>query len=159
MLLILGSREAGLRQIRMNNYLNQNAQDTATRTSNAPEPLPKRSHRILVVDDNVEAADMLGELLTYLGHNAWVKYTSATAVASIKDQIPNIILIDIGLPDMDGHELAKMLRKMPETAHSVLIAITGYCQPSDVAASLKAGFDHHLVKPADFRTLIKLFPE
>ncbi|HEV2612083.1 MAG TPA: PAS domain S-box protein [Noviherbaspirillum sp.] len=111
------------------------------------------SLRVLVVDDNVDAAVMLTMLLESAGHEVFVEHGSKRALERAKAESPDVCLLDIGLPEMDGNELAQRLRAQPETADSVLIAVTGYGQESDRKYALAAGFDHHLVKPVDTNKL------
>jgi len=109
--------------------------------------------RILVVDDNEDAADTLAMLLEASGHEVMVEHCPHRALARARETAPQVCLLDIGLPDMDGAELARRLRAMPETAHAMLVAVTGYGQESDRARTRDAGFDHHLVKPLDLDKL------
>ena len=107
--------------------------------------------RILVVDDNEFAAEMLEILLSGHGHKVRTALDGKTGIETLKTFQPDICLLDIGLPDMDGYELARILRKMmPEVT---LIALTGWGQTEDRRLSTDAGFNHHLVKPVDFETL------
>ncbi|HEY4541193.1 MAG TPA: response regulator [Noviherbaspirillum sp.] len=115
--------------------------------------------RVLVVDDNEDAARMLAMLLETLGHHVMVEHDPFRALERAKKEKPDACLLDIGLPGMDGHELATRLRQESGTATSRLIAITGYGQAQDRAATLAAGFDHHLVKPADMSQLAALLAE
>lgn len=103
--------------------------------------------RVLVVDDNVDGADVTALLLQVLGHETQVAYTSATALAAADEYRPNVVLLDIGLPEMDGYEVARRLRLRPLLKNTWLVAITGYGQESDRQLSKEAGFDHHLIKP------------
>jgi CheY-like chemotaxis protein/anti-sigma regulatory factor (Ser/Thr protein kinase) len=105
--------------------------------------------RILVVDDNIDAASMLGMLLEAGGHEVMTEHGSHAALQRAKVEAPQVCILDIGLPEMDGNELAQRLRTLPQTAKSILIAVTGYGQDSDRGQTLAAGFDHHLVKPVD----------
>jgi len=107
------------------------------------------SLRIMVVDDNVDAAAMLAMLLEIDGHQVAVEHHPLPALEHARAAPPHVCLLDIGLPDMDGNELAQRLRSQPETAHSLLVAITGYGQDTDRACAMDAGFDHYLVKPID----------
>ncbi len=107
------------------------------------------SLRLMVVDDNVDAARMLAMYLEALGYEVIVEHGSRHALERASTESPNICLLDIGLPDMDGNELARRLRAQPETAGAVLIAVSGYGQESDRETALAAGFDHYLVKPVD----------
>jgi signal transduction histidine kinase/PAS domain-containing protein/ActR/RegA family two-component response regulator len=109
--------------------------------------------RILVVDDNADAAEMLAMYVGSLGHQVRVENSSARALLAARSERPDVGLFDIGLPGMDGYELARQMRAQPETAGMTLIAVTGYGDRADVAAALAAGFDHHLVKPVDPRRL------
>nr|WP_314631248.1 ATP-binding protein [uncultured Noviherbaspirillum sp.] len=113
----------------------------------------QRPLRIMVVDDNVDAASMLVMLLEAGGHEVSMEHGSRRALERARIEAPQVCLLDIGLPEMDGNKLAHALRSMPETATAVLIAVTGYGQESDRRRTLAAGFDHHLVKPVDTRKL------
>jgi PAS domain S-box-containing protein len=115
--------------------------------------------RILVVDDNEDAADTLAMLLEASGHEVLVEHGSRRALARAIDAAPQVCLLDIGLPDMDGTELARRLRALPETAGALLVAVTGYGQDSDRARTREAGFDHHLVKPIDLARLHALLED
>ena len=107
------------------------------------------SLRVMVVDDNADAAAMLAMLLEASGHQVMVAHDSGAALEHAREEAPQVCLLDIGLPDIDGNELARRLRAQPETAHALLIAVTGYGQEQDREQTLAAGFDHHLVKPVD----------
>jgi CheY-like chemotaxis protein len=109
--------------------------------------------KVLVVDDNIDAAETLGLLLAAQGHEVVIEHDSLRALERAKSVRPDVCLLDIGLPEMDGRELARRLRAMPETAHSVLVAVTGYGQQQDRDAAFEAGFQHHLVKPLDLDAL------
>ncbi|GHA72664.1 hybrid sensor histidine kinase/response regulator [Cognatilysobacter bugurensis] len=104
---------------------------------------------VLVVDDNDDAAQVLAMFVEMIGHHATVEHNSRDALARAKRERPQVCLLDIGLPDIDGIELARRLRASPETADATLIAITGYGRDQDRADALEAGFDHHFVKPVD----------
>jgi PAS domain S-box-containing protein len=119
-----------------------------------PKPL-----KILIVDDNVDAAAMLNMLLEASGHQVFAEHEAQRALARASIELPDVCLLDIGLPDMDGHELARRLRARPETANAVLIAVTGYGQENDIENSLAAGFNHHLTKPVDIEKLTSLLSE
>ena len=112
--------------------------------------------RVLLVDDNVDAAEMLGTLLEMSGYAVTLAFNGEDGLANAVRVRPDAALLDIGLPDIDGHELARRLRAMPETAGATLIALTGYGQVEDQQRALKAGFDHHMVKPADLGKLLEL---
>jgi PAS domain S-box-containing protein len=127
---------------------------TAPRACEAPAATGKL--RLLVVDDNVDAAGTLGMLLAACGYEVAVENDSRAALARARSQAPHAALIDIGLPEMDGNELARRLRADPATRAIVLVAVTGYGQEQDRRAALDAGFDHHLVKPVDMDKLAGL---
>ena len=116
-----------------------------------PSPIettaPGAKWRVLVVDDNVDGADVTALLLQELGHETQVAYSGAAALAAADEYLPNVLLLDIGLPEMDGYEVARRLRQHPLLKNAWLVAITGYGQESDRQRSKEAGFDHHLVKP------------
>jgi len=111
------------------------------------------SRRILVVDDNVDAADGLGELIRSMGHSVRTVYDGASAIREAERLRPEIVVLDIGMPGMDGHEVARRLRKDLGLKSSILVALSGYGQKSDRLLSREAGFDHHLVKPVDLTAL------
>lgn len=111
------------------------------------------SLRILVVDDNKDAAAMIAMLLEALGHHVMVEHSSRKALTRAMQDAPQVCVLDIGLPEMDGIELAKRLRAQPETVNVLLIAVTGYGQDQDRQQTKASGFDHHLVKPADIKQL------
>ncbi len=120
------------------------------------QPRGARGLRVLVVDDNVDAAQMLATLLEMNGYEVDIEYDGQGALASAVQAPPDVALLDIGLPDIDGHELARRLRAMPETTQAVLVALTGYGQVEDQRRAYKAGFDHHMAKPADLAKLLEL---
>jgi PAS domain S-box-containing protein len=105
--------------------------------------------RVMVVDDNVDAAQMLAALLEVQGHAVSVEYDGKGALERARRERPDVLLLDIGLPDMDGYELARRLRAQPENGGATLVALTGYGQNQDREEAHRAGFDHYLVKPAD----------
>jgi PAS domain S-box-containing protein len=105
--------------------------------------------RVMVVDDNVDAAQMLAALLEVQGHAVSVEYDGKGALERARRERPDVLLLDIGLPDMDGYELARRLRAQPENGRATLVALTGYGQNQDREEAHQAGFDHYLVKPAD----------
>jgi len=103
-----------------------------------------------VVDDNVDTAESLEMLLTESGHDARTAHDGPAALAAALDYQPNVVLLDIGLPGLDGYQVAKRLRQQSLLPNVVLVAMTGYGQDSDRQLAREAGFDHHLVKPARF---------
>jgi CheY-like chemotaxis protein len=112
--------------------------------------------RILVVEDNINSAEMLVALLQIDGHEVQVAHEGPIAVELARVFRPGVVLLDIGLPKMDGFEVARQLRSFPETREATLIAVSGYGQAADRQHSKDAGFDHHLVKPVDRKTLTSL---
>ena len=114
----------------------------------APVQKEKQDKRILIVDDNVAAALGISKLLAFKGFESKVVHTGKDAIDMFRDYQPQVVLLDVGLPDMSGHEVAKRIRTMSSLGQSAtLIALTGYGQEEDRAAALAAGFNHHLTKP------------
>jgi CheY-like chemotaxis protein len=105
--------------------------------------------RVLLVDDNVDAAHTLQLFLRAAGHVVEIAYCATDAVELAKVFRPDACLLDIGLPDFDGNELARRLRRMPQTAGAILVAMTGYGRQQDRDTARAAGFDHYLVKPVN----------
>jgi len=116
----------------------------------------RRSALVLVVDDEPDQARSLAVLLEDAGHRVRTAGFGEEALAIASEQRPDFILLDIGLPGMDGYELASRLRRLERTRDSVIVAITGYGQDEDRRRSREAGFDHHLVKPVDLDVLAAL---
>jgi CheY-like chemotaxis protein len=114
---------------------------------------------VMVVDDNVDAARMLAMLIEALGHQVVIEHHPKRALERARMEIPDVCLLDIGLPDMDGNEVARRLRAQPETAQTLLIAITGYGQENDRAESMAAGFNHHFAKPVNTERLATLLAD
>jgi PAS domain S-box-containing protein len=106
--------------------------------------------RILVVDDNKDAADTMAELMRLIGHEVRIEYAGTAALTTAKVFQPDVVLLDIGLPGLNGYEVARAIRVDPRLKTSRLIAVSGYGQPSDRDQSKAAGFDAHLVKPVSF---------
>jgi CheY-like chemotaxis protein/two-component sensor histidine kinase len=112
--------------------------------------------RVLVVEDSKDAAEALRVLLELHGHEVRVAHTGPQGVEAAKGWRPDVVLCDIGLPGLDGYGVARELRRHPTTARARLLALTGYGQEEDKRRSREAGFDHHLVKPADPEELQRL---
>jgi signal transduction histidine kinase/ActR/RegA family two-component response regulator len=123
------------------------------RVEPASQPQVPPSRRILIVDDNADAADSLALLLRMDGHVAEPVYQSTAALEQAERFDPEVILLDIGLPEMDGYEVARRLRESGITAR--IVALTGYGQPQDIRRALDAGFDSHLVKPVEMLALLE----
>ena len=132
----------------------------------APEPasvppaqLNASRCRVLVVDDNVDAADSLAALLKILGHDAVTAYDGVSAIAAATAIVPDVIILDIGMPGLNGYETATRIREQPWGKAVRLIALTGWGQEQDRHKSFAAGFDGHLVKPTDPATLTQMLRE
>jgi len=121
--------------------------DTESLTLDEPLPEPMRALRVLVVDDNVDAAQTLGELLGIMGHDALVVHDAPAALDAVRGFAPEIAFLDIGLPVVDGYALAERLRALPQLATTPLVALTAYGQLADRTRAGAAGFSDHLVKP------------
>ena len=122
----------------------------------AADKQPGGSLRVLVVDDNLDAAHTLNLFLSAAGHEVEIAYCAEDALEVAKVFSPQVCLLDIGLPDMDGNELARRLRRLPQTTASTLVAATGYGRQQDRDAARQAGFDHYMVKPVNTVELSEL---
>jgi PAS domain S-box-containing protein len=120
------------------------------------EPTRSSGHRLLVVDDNVDAADSLAMLLRLQGHEVRVAHDGLAALELAKSYLPEMVFLDIGMPGMDGYEVARRLRRQPGLENVRLTALTGWGQAEDRRRTAEAGFDHHLVKPAEPNALESL---
>jgi PAS domain S-box-containing protein len=133
------------------------AEQQALAPAPAGEPLgqdqPLANQRVLVVDDNVDAADSLGMLLSFLGAEVRVVHGGREALEAMGQFRPAVVLLDLGMPHMDGLEVARRMREDPAMKGATLVALTGWGQHEDRRRTGEAGFDYHLVKPADVRTL------
>jgi CheY-like chemotaxis protein len=130
--------------------------DEATDQTPARE-LPRTTGvRVLIVEDNPDAADSLEALLDFLGHRVRIAGDGPRALALARTEPPDVMLIDIGLPGMDGYEVARHVRQDARLTGVLLVALTGYGRAEDRAEALAAGFDRHLVKPVDAGTLQEL---
>jgi CheY-like chemotaxis protein len=105
------------------------------------------------VDDNVDGADSLARLLTLGGHAVSQAHDGPAALEEARAFRPDVVVLDIGLPGMDGYEVARCLRADPTTQNAILVALTGYGRDEDLLRSREVGFDHHFVKPVDFEAL------
>jgi two-component system CheB/CheR fusion protein len=129
-------------------------QDAASKSADA-FAMPRR--RVLVVDDNHDAADSLAMLLRLAEQDVRVAYDGSTSLAHAQEFQPELVFLDIGMPGMDGYEVARRLRQQPGLENAVLVAVTGWGQEEDRRRSLEAGFDGHIVKPAEPRNLREFF--
>ena len=112
--------------------------------------------RILVVDDHPDAAESMAALMQSAGHEPTIALDGPTALAMARRLRPDVVMLDIGLPGMNGFEVARELKAAPETSGCVLIAVSGYGQTEDQRRSREVGFDHHIVKPADLAALERI---
>jgi len=125
----------------------------AVRSSARPA---RRMRRVLVVDDNRDSAESLAALLGMLGHEVDQAYDGPAALETARTRFPDLVLLDIGMPGMSGHEVARRIRAEPALVGTTLIALTGYGTAEDRHESRAAGFDGHLVKPIDFEALQRI---
>ena len=116
-------------------------------------------HRVLVVDDNVDAAVSLGMLLKLSGQEVRVAYNGPAALQQAIDFRPELVLLDIGMPGMDGYEVCRRLREDVGMENATVVALTGWGQDEDRRRSHDAGFDHHIVKPVEPSALQRLLEE
>lgn len=121
-----------------------------------PESLPRATRKILVIDDHTDAAESLAMLLRLLGNETTTAGDGPKGLEKARSFHPDVILLDIGLPGMDGYEVARRLRELPTMSKTLLIALTGHGREEDQQRSLASGFDAHLVKPVDLESLQKM---
>jgi two-component system CheB/CheR fusion protein len=114
------------------------------------------AQQILVVDDNKDGAQMLAMVLRYAGHHVTVAYSGTEALQLASETTPRVILLDIGMPRMDGYIVARRLRDQPETKDSLIIAVSGYGLPGDKARTKAAGMDFHFLKPVNNDLLLDI---
>ena len=114
------------------------------------------SHRVLVVDDNTDSADSLTVLLQLVGQQTRVAYEGLAAVEAAEQFQPDLILLDVGLPQIDGFEVCRRIRAQNGSRSVKIVAVTGWGQNEDRRKSAQAGFDGHMVKPVDFAALMQL---
>jgi CheY-like chemotaxis protein len=119
----------------------------------------QQSRRILVVDDNIDSANSLAMLLRMRGNDVLAAHDGFSALEIANKFAPEVVLLDIGMPGIDGLEVARQLRRMPNTKGAVLIAQTGWGQSEDQRRSVEAGFDYHFTKPVDVEMLQQLMAE
>jgi signal transduction histidine kinase/ActR/RegA family two-component response regulator len=125
-------------------------------TAAEPEHAMKGAGNVLVVDDNEDAADTCATLLEIAGYTVRVAYTPEAALETLRDFKPDVAILDIGLPRMSGYTLAGLMKDPPSNYRGALVALTGYGQAADMAASRQAGFDAHLTKPVNPAELLEL---
>jgi signal transduction histidine kinase len=122
-------------------------------TTAAPAGAPAFRQRILIVDDNIDAAESLGTMLAYSGHDVRVAHGGLEALSAAREFAPNVMILDLGMPEMDGYAVARAVRSDPRFAATRLIALSGYGQPDDRRRTADVGFDEHLVKPVEHDVL------
>src|SRR5690606_39265940 len=133
------------------------AKSPAPPTRQPGEPARERaSLKILIADDNRDAADSLAAVVTAQGHRVQVAYDGRSAVQVAGRWRPDVLLLDIGMPGTSGYEACGRIREQPWSRDATMIAVTGWGQEQDRQRSMRAGFDHHLVKPVDFARLCDL---
>jgi CheY-like chemotaxis protein len=123
-------------------------------TSKRPEEQPRRGLRVLVVDDNQDTATGMARLLKLSGHTVRVAHCGLDAIELAQEHQPEAIVLDIGLPGMDGYEVAARLRREECCKEALIVAVSGYGEEQARTRGGEAGFDHHLVKPVNFDTLL-----
>ncbi len=128
--------------------VHENSDESEKTASTVPEGM-----RVLVVDDNHDAAEVLCMLLESMGINAQAVNSGPAALTAIPAYLPNVILMDIGMPGMSGHDVARHIREQPQFNNIKLVALTGWGQEEDRRDSKASGFDHHLTKPVNFKVL------
>jgi two-component system CheB/CheR fusion protein len=138
--------------------------DGKTSSTNSPESGAKStaaagSRKVLVVDDNVDAADSLAILLRMAGYAVHIAYDGPETLKMVRAFRPDVILLDIGLPGMDGYEVARELKKLPEMERCILVAVTGYAREDDRRRAQDAGFHFHLTKPINHESLKALLAD
>jgi CheY-like chemotaxis protein len=122
----------------------------------APTAAATAGRLVLIIEDNPDGGDTLAQAMEISGHRAHVARDGRSGIALAREIRPDVIFCDIGLPDMDGFEVARAIRKEAVLAGVRLIALTGYAQPEDLAHATEAGFDFHVAKPADLDKVYRL---
>jgi CheY-like chemotaxis protein len=132
---------------------------TSSIDAGAPGASSVSVRRVLVVEDNVDAAETLRDLLLLEGHQVELAHDGRAALAKARTFQPDAVVCDIGLPEMNGYEVARALRSEAGPSRPTLVALSGYAQPEDIARGRKAGFDAHLAKPPSLEALILLLAQ
>jgi CheY-like chemotaxis protein len=117
------------------------------------QPALRSGRRLLIVDDNQDAANSLALLLSMKGHEVKVAFSGSAALDITMSYSPEVVFLDIGMPGMDGYEVARRMRQQPGLEKVVLAALTGWGQQEDRRRTMEAGFNHHLVKPPELKLL------
>ena len=118
-----------------------------------------RQHRLLIVDDNRDAADSLATFLKLSGNHVEIAYDGRSGIEAAERARPEVVLIDIGMPNVNGYDACRHLRSQPWGRNLLLVALTGWGRTADKSRTMEAGFDAHLVKPVDPAALLKLLAE
>jgi len=118
-----------------------------------------RSLKAVIIEDNPDLQEILLQLLVMLGHDAIGAGDGGSGIAKARAVRPDVILCDIGLPDMSGYDVARIIRSDDDLKQVYLVALSGYAQPEDLEKSCEAGFDRHLAKPVDLETLKNVLAE
>jgi CheY-like chemotaxis protein len=121
--------------------------------------MTQKPKSILIVDDNVDAAESLGELLKVSGHLVHVSFDGTTALETAGSLRPDVVILDIGMPRMNGYEVARSLRSDASLKSTLLVAVTGYAQEKDRARAQESGFDYHFAKPIDIPRLVHILDQ
>jgi DNA-binding response OmpR family regulator len=129
------------------------ASENSASARDRTEPAMPSGRRILIVDDNRDAADSLGLLLGLDGHDVRIAYAGRQALEVVKGFPPEVAILDLGLPDLSGYDLARLLRRDAQIQSITLVALTGWGQEEHKQRAREAGFDHHLTKPVDLDRL------
>jgi CheY-like chemotaxis protein/two-component sensor histidine kinase len=137
----------------------QHADGALSRAEIEPAPMARSGRRVLVVDDNQDAASSLATLLQLQGHDVRVAFSGLAALEIVQDYTPHVVFLDIGMPDIDGYEVARRLRQQAGLERVVVAALTGWGQQADRRRTSAAGFDHHFVKPPDPRALQRMLSQ
>jgi len=136
--------------------------DNQMADARSPDPAmkpPARSFRILVVDDNQDSALSMAMMLSIMGHDTRTAHDGESAVTTAESFLPDVVLLDIGLPKLNGYEVAQRIRQQPWGESMYLIAVTGWGQDEDRQRSAEVGLNVHMVKPVEPATLEKLLAE
>ncbi|MDM7914024.1 MAG: response regulator [Candidatus Eisenbacteria bacterium] len=132
--------------------------DDSSSEQDPSRPSQPARRRILIIEDSLDTATSFAQVFEILGYEARIACDGHSGIERAREMLPDAILCDIGLPDIDGHEVARTLRSDPRLSHTLLIALTGYVQHRDREKALEAGFAYHVAKPVSIETLLRLLP-
>jgi signal transduction histidine kinase/DNA-binding response OmpR family regulator len=136
------------------------AKDATPEAGRTPaESVPRVPFRILIVDDNVDAADSVAWLMRQQAHDVRTAHDGRSALEMASEFRPQVVVLDLGLPELDGYEVSRRLRAAPDTKEALIIAVSGYGQDEDRRRSTQAGFNYHFIKPVNFETLLGVLRE